>query len=315
MAIQFASAFPGLLQDMYNQLDSKVADGQFKSIRQVRKALKEGISYQAMEIANDEIRMIERDEGVTISFILGYVSLKSPAQKKGKWLEASFGFSVNNFAGTRAELIDYFLLRWNYRRKEYEHTRLAAYPALLQFLTGVDHGDDYEKWRDWNIGRREFASEKEWVTATLKSPSANCRVAALNNLPEHFPEEWADRCIRTALDANEEPDVRWEALEILEEKGAELSGKELTRLLPLLEDDTLVKSRSAEITMMEDHPLSGTALFETAKMILEKTLSEEGEKDDSTLRLNYKSASVLQNATGKKYGLNGKKWRRYLRRR
>jgi len=311
--IQFAKAFPGLIRDVYDQLDSKVEGRRFKNIFELRDILKDDFSYFAMEIANDQIKIIERDDALMISFILGYVFIKSPEDEKDGWAEVSFGFNVNNFEGTKRQLIEYFILRWNYRQKEFKTARLNVYPKLLKFLTGEDFGDDFEKWKEWFMAKSGIASQKEWVLASYESGNLNCRLAAIDNLPRYFPGAWADYCIKSALDVNEEGPVRREALSILEENLSALSKEQLERLLPLLDDDTFVESRNAQLTMMENHPLSGKPLFETAKMIMEKTLPEERRKPDSPLRLNYRMLSLLQKATGKKYGLNTKKWKRYLR--
>jgi hypothetical protein len=310
-AIQFANTFPELLQGAYDEVFGRFGDRELTSLSQVRKVLQNGFSYLGMQIAPNYLTLTPRDDREMLSFILGYLSIKGP-EKREKWPALSLGFSVNNFVGEREELIQYFLLRWNYRRGEYRTAQVSVYPELLEFLAEKDYGNDFEGWKRWFLDEHGVSSEEEWVRANLDEPNALCRIAAINNLESYFPDTWRKHCLERALDADEAPIVRWEALDTLEGAGEDLETEVLVELLPLLDDGTFMESENARLTLMEGHPLSGTPLFTIARDLLEKALSEEREKSDSIYRIQFKALRVLQKATRKKYGLERRRWARYL---
>ena len=310
ISIEFTNAFPGLIRDFYRELTGKLEGRKFKSVKDAFEIFKSDFSYIAMDIADDEIRRSDADSGTMISFVLGYLSVESGKGKKSR-LRVSFGFSVNNLEGTEDELINYCLLRWNYRANKFKTAHLDVYPKLLRYLTGEDFDGDLEKWKKRLLNEMKIGTEEEWIMANYRSANPICRLGAIDNIPGYFPQRASDLLAQTALDAKEDGEVRWEALSVIEEKEIK---EALILLVGLLDDDRFIERKNTTLTLIEPHPLSGTPLYEFSKRTMGKWITEEQKDPKSIFRLNYKALSVLRGLTGKKYGPDKKKWLRYLKR-
>ena len=311
MSIEFATAFPGLIGDIYHEIADKLEGTEFKNVADAFEILKKDFSYIAMDIAGDEIRSFKGEDGkTTISFMLGYISIESGGPKD-KSPRVSFGFSVANLSGTEDELVNYCLLRWNNRADKFKTARLDVYPKLLRHLTGEDLDGDLAKWKERYLKEKEIGSEKDWITDSYKSENPVCRVGAIDNIPRYFPQSGDEFLVRSALDEKEDYEVRREALSVIEQEGKK---ETLISLVPLLDDDRFVEPKNVSLTFTEGHPLSGNPLYECSKRTMQKWIAEEQKNPKSIFRLNYRTLSVLRKLTGKRYGLDKKRWLKYLER-
>ena len=303
-----------------NELFTKHTDFVIESYRDMVRQLLENkpslfskvnYSYDAWFLSDEDFSIVQQQDGqYQLDAILSSVTLNF--QKNG--LSGSFNFQtgywIDDFLGTKEQMTDYCLLLWRKNLKNESYGQ--AWVSILSTVTGQQCGKTYNDWLKWQLEKKGFATEEQWLQNLRNGDNtklANVKLAwaAGGKRQSQTPEEFqAHRKELRAIikDPNASPDARTNAVWSVNYKGKE----ELLTLVETLDDktpSTAYKNLPRHVTD-KSYPLANHERIKDDRKWWEKQQQTPPTiGDDAQLK--------LLSMTEQHFGKDTKKWRKWIK--
>jgi hypothetical protein len=262
-------------------------------------------THEIFGIADRDIRIVETAPGTyALNVLVGDVILNiERTSLKG----FSFGFMADvsgiDCEGTREELVDACLLRL--RRYQTNAVRSAAVKKVLRAVTGQEPIGGYDELLRERLQAGDFKNETDWLVSRMLGTNANLAHAAISVSKGTKEERIHKAAHRLVADRGGRPHVRAVAIELT----ATNKDKEaLLALCTVLDDDTTTGYRLEDLApYRKGSPFRDRMAIKLVRPLIEKQYAASLSKTIGDL-----AHDALKNATGKDWGRDAARWRRWV---
>lgn len=261
------------------------------------------------DVSDDEICFVEKgDKQWRLSALVPNFWTHA---RSGKGLAAGrvtvrFGFAYLpiDFAGTKGEVIDYCLLRW--QRDAKDPSCADAWNKILETVAGQSEARDCEAWLKWRLSQEGRADEREWALGLLESTDPKMLHAAIPVASKTAPQQ-ADQVLSKMMTRTEvRSDVRASAVRAIS-KSVGRDG--LLVLADLLDDQTVCDKEQYTWVLDPSYPFSGHPCVRFLRKHIEE-LTEKRTEPPKTLA--SEAQEKLKSLTGKDLGADAQAWRDWI---
>jgi len=263
--------------------------------------------YSAYCLADGEIGLTREEDG-------GYRLVALPSRFEitieprgwplpGGMLNASVSWRVIDCKGAKDEIIDYCLLEWV--RDLTDESYSEAWRRILLRVAGADYGNDYEEWLGWRLSQVPWEDESQWVLGLMRSGHPKL-IGPAGRRAREVAGSRGEAIIREIIvDETVAVGIRAGAIRLVTRR----SGKEvMLAVTEALDDVTVMPEEVPEHFLEKSHPLHGHPYLRLPVEVMEKYETRESE----IRTLGEAAEEKLKMLTGKDYGKNKRRWRRWI---